>query len=59
MKIRIINQLWATASAAHGVLRMVVELKGEVFKIVILIWFIACGTEKLLEFKNFLQSTLF
>ena len=37
MKIRIITQFWSTTSAAHGVLRMVVELNGEVLKIVILI----------------------
>lgn len=36
-----------------------VELNGEVYKIVILIWFITCGTEKLIEHKNFMQSTLF
>ena len=36
-----------------------VELNGEVFKIAILIWFITWGTEKLIEHKNFLQSTLF
>lgn len=36
-----------------------VELNGEVYKIVIHIWFITCGTEKLIEHKNFLQSTLF
>ena len=36
-----------------------VELNGEVYKIVIHIWFITCGTEKLIEHKNFMQSTLF
>lgn len=36
-----------------------VELNGEVFKIVIPIWFITWGTEKLIEHKNFLQSSLF
>lgn len=36
-----------------------VELNGEVYRIVIHIWSITCGTEKLIEHKNFLQSTLF
>ena len=36
-----------------------VELNGEIFKTVILIWSFTCGTEKLIEHKNFLQSTLF
>ena len=36
-----------------------VELNGEVYKIVILIWSSTCGTEKLIEHKNFLQATLF
>ena len=38
----------------HGI-----ELNGEVIRIVILIWFITRGTEKLIEYKNILQSTLF
>lgn len=36
-----------------------VELNGEVSKTAIPIWFITWGTEKLIEHKNFLQSTIF
>ena len=36
-----------------------VELNGEVFRTAIPIWSITRGTEKLIEHKNFLQSTLF
>jgi NADH:ubiquinone oxidoreductase subunit D len=35
-----------------------VELNGEVYRIAIHIWSTTCGTEKLIEHKNFLQSTL-
>lgn len=35
-----------------------IELNGEVFNIVIHIWVVAWGTEKLIEHKNFLQSTI-
>ena len=36
-----------------------IELNGEVSNIAIPIWIITCGTEKLIEHKNFLQSAIF
>lgn len=44
--------------AAHGVLRMVIELNGEMLKTAILIWLITRGTEKLMEHKNYIQAPL-
>ena len=43
--------------AAHGVLRLILELKGEqVFKAVPHIGLLHRGTEKLIEYKNFIQA---
>jgi NADH dehydrogenase (ubiquinone) Fe-S protein 2 len=43
--------------AAHGVLRLILELKGEqIYKAVPHIGLLHRGTEKLIEFKNYLQA---
>ncbi|CDF77400.1 NADH dehydrogenase I (Complex I) iron-sulfur protein 49kDa subunit [Chondrus crispus] len=50
-------QLWASASAAHGVLRLVLELDGEVaVKLDPHIGLLHRGTEKLIEHKTYLQA---
>ena len=58
LKVQIIFKFWPAASAAHGVLRLIVEMKGEKSSTVIHIWIIAPRDEKLIETKNIIQDYL-
>ena len=50
-------EFWATASSAHGVLRMVLELDGEIVERVDPhIGLLHRGTEKLMESRTYLQN---
>jgi len=56
MKIVISAKFRTTASAAHGVLRLIIEMNGERYKTATRIWPITSWNEKLIESKNILQA---